>query len=126
MTAGRRKTPADPDAELRQWLRTYCHRPPVPWVPASLGGAAPSTSAASVNKKKVHRLVAAKRACSGRVHSPTQAWVRHCAVADAWGREQRAIAARSDQQHAWALAGDPRGTYGADFIAGNQTEAQAV
>jgi hypothetical protein len=24
----------------------------------------------------------------------------------------RAIAARADQQHAWALAGDPRGTYG--------------
>jgi hypothetical protein len=40
-------------------------------------------------------------------------WVRHCAAADAWQREQAAIAARADQQHAWVLAGDPRGTYGA-------------
>lgn len=40
------------------------------------------------------------------------AWVRHCAAADAWEREQKAIAARADQQHAWALGGDPRGTYG--------------
>jgi hypothetical protein len=36
------------------------------------------------------------------------------AVAAAEG-EQRAIAARADQQHQWVLAGDPRGTYGADF-----------
>ncbi len=54
------------------------------------------------------------------------AWVRHCAAADAWEREQKAIAARADEQHAWVLAGDSRGTYGADSIAGNQTEAQAV
>ncbi|QFS91531.1 hypothetical protein FIV07_12250 [Mycobacterium sp. THAF192] len=26
--------------------------------------------------------------------------------------EHAAIAARADQQHAWVLAGDPRGTYG--------------
>jgi hypothetical protein len=26
-----------------------------------------------------------------------------------------AIVKRADQQHAWTLAGDPRGTYGADF-----------
>jgi hypothetical protein len=30
----------------------------------------------------------------------------------AWEAEQRAIVARADQQHAWTLAGDPRGTYG--------------
>ena len=40
------------------------------------------------------------------------AWARHCAAADAWECEQKAIAKRADQQHAWALAGDPRGTYG--------------
>jgi hypothetical protein len=28
---------------------------------------------------------------------------RHCADADAWA---------ADEQHAWTLAGDPRGTYG--------------
>jgi len=31
------------------------------------------------------------------------------AATDAWEREQRAIAARADQQHTWALAGDLRG-----------------
>ena len=36
------------------------------------------------------------------------------AVAAAEG-EQRAIAARADQQHQWVLADNPRGTYGADF-----------
>jgi hypothetical protein len=41
-----------------------------------------------------------------------RAWVRHCADADAWTAEQKAIAKRADQQHAWTLAGDPRGTYG--------------
>ncbi len=40
------------------------------------------------------------------------AWARHCADADAWEAEQKAIAKRADQQHAWVLAGDPRGTYG--------------
>ena len=40
------------------------------------------------------------------------AWVRRCAVVDAWEREQKAIAARADQQHGWVLTGDPRGTYG--------------
>ena len=54
------------------------------------------------------------------------AWVRHCAAADESQVEQRAIAARADQQHAWVLAGDSRGTYGPDSIAGNQTEVQAV
>lgn len=28
------------------------------------------------------------------------------------GAEHNAIAARADQQHAWVLAGDPRGMYG--------------
>jgi hypothetical protein len=41
------------------------------------------------------------------------AWARHCAAADAWAAEQKAIAKRADQQHAWVMAGDPRGTYGA-------------
>jgi hypothetical protein len=40
------------------------------------------------------------------------AWARHCADADAWATEQRAITARADRQHAWVLAGDERGTYG--------------
>ena len=30
-------------------------------------------------------------------------------------RRLAAIAARADQQDAWAIAGDPRGTYGVDF-----------
>jgi hypothetical protein len=42
------------------------------------------------------------------------AWGRHCVAADAWQRERGAIAARADQQHAWVIAGDPRGTYGAE------------
>jgi hypothetical protein len=40
------------------------------------------------------------------------AWARHCASADAWAAEQKAIAKRADQQHRWVMAGDPRGTYG--------------
>jgi hypothetical protein len=44
-----------------------------------------------------------------------KAWVRHGAAADAWQREQKAIAARADQQHAWVMAGDPRGTYGVEI-----------
>ena len=34
------QTPADPDAEMRAWLRALCHQTPVPWVPACLGGVA--------------------------------------------------------------------------------------
>jgi hypothetical protein len=41
------------------------------------------------------------------------AWIRHCEATDAWQAEQKAIAKRADRQHAWTLAGDPRGTYGA-------------
>jgi len=37
------------------------------------------------------------------------ACVPRCAVVDAWEREQKAIAARADQQHGWVLTG---GTYG--------------
>jgi hypothetical protein len=40
------------------------------------------------------------------------AWARHCADADAWAVEQKAIAARADQQHAWVMAGEDRGVYG--------------
>jgi len=61
--------------------------------------------------KWIAAAIAAWFACRwGRV-----AWVRHCAAADAWEREQRAIAKRADQQHAWVLAGDPRGTYGSEI-----------
>jgi hypothetical protein len=48
---------------------------------------------------------------------------------DAWQAEQRATAARADQQHAWVLAGDPRGTYGAEIVAateGTRTAAERV
>jgi hypothetical protein len=37
------------------------------------------------------------------------------------GAERAAIAARSDQQHAWVLAGDTRGTYGAESLPANNT-----
>jgi hypothetical protein len=35
---------------------------------------------------------------------------------------------RVDQQHAWAMAGDPRGTYGAEIVTTevNRTAAQRV
>jgi hypothetical protein len=35
--------------------------------------------------------------------------------------ERTAIAARADQQHAWVLAGDPRGTFGENFTAAEWT-----
>jgi hypothetical protein len=56
--------------------------------------------------------IAAAAAVVIAVKSAPELWARHQAAADAWQAEQRAIAARADQQHAWALAGDPRGTYG--------------
>jgi hypothetical protein len=34
-------TPADPDADLRGWLRSYATTHSVAWVPAGLGGVAP-------------------------------------------------------------------------------------
>jgi hypothetical protein len=37
------------------------------------------------------------------------------ATAAARRRMLDAVAARADQQHAWVLAGDPRGTYGTTF-----------
>jgi hypothetical protein len=40
------------------------------------------------------------------------AWTRHCAAADAWAAEQKAVVVRADRQHRWTVAGDPRGTYG--------------
>ncbi|MEE6167675.1 MULTISPECIES: hypothetical protein [unclassified Mycolicibacterium] len=47
--------------------------------------------------------------------SAPKAWARHQAAVAAENRRLAAIAARADQQHAWALAGDPRGTYG-EFV----------
>jgi hypothetical protein len=44
-----------------------------------------------------------------------QVWARHQAAVAAERRRLAAIVARADQQHAWARAGDPRGTYGEDF-----------
>ena len=41
-----------------------------------------------------------------------QVWARHQATVVAEQRRLAAIAARADRQHAWTLAGDPRGTYG--------------
>jgi hypothetical protein len=40
------------------------------------------------------------------------AWVRHCTATDAWAAEQKAIAARADQQHSQVMSGDERGMYG--------------
>ena len=48
----------------------------------------------------------------GGVQIAAQVWARHQAAAAAERRRFAAIAARADQQHAWVLAGDPRGTYG--------------
>lgn len=40
-------------------------------------------------------------------------WYRQQRAAEAaTQREHAAIAARADQQHAWVMAGDPRGVYG--------------
>jgi hypothetical protein len=39
-------------------------------------------------------------------------WARHQDAVAAERQRLAAIAARADQQHAWTLAGDPRGTYG--------------
>ena len=39
-------------------------------------------------------------------------WATHQATVAADQRRMAAIIARADQQHAWTLAGDPRGTYG--------------
>jgi hypothetical protein len=47
-----------------------------------------------------------------------------------WIAAAVAVVARADQQHAWTLAGDPRGTYGGADVAvttkGNRTAAQRV
>jgi hypothetical protein len=39
-------------------------------------------------------------------------WATHQATQAAERNRLAAIAARADRQHAWTLAGDPRGTYG--------------
>jgi hypothetical protein len=40
-------------------------------------------------------------------------WAAHEASVAAEEERLAGIAARADQQHAWVMAGDPRGTYGA-------------
>jgi hypothetical protein len=42
-------------------------------------------------------------------------WAQYQAAQAAERDRLAAIAARADQQHAWVLAGDPRGTYGAEI-----------
>jgi hypothetical protein len=39
-------------------------------------------------------------------------WAAHQSAVAAEQRRLAGIIARADQQHAWTLAGDPRGTYG--------------
>ena len=52
-------------------------------------------------------------------------WARRQAAVAAERRRFAAIVARADQQHAWVLAGDPRGTYGTTFAGeGSQTAPQ--
>ena len=56
-------------------------------------------------------------------------WRQYQASSAAEERRLTAIAARADQQHAWVLAGDPRGTYGAAGTVateGNRIAAQRV
>jgi hypothetical protein len=51
-------------------------------------------------------------------------WAAHQAAVAAEQARLAGIAGRADEQHAWVMAGDPRGTYGA--ADGNQTAAQRV
>ena len=46
-------------------------------------------------------------------------WAAHRAAAAAEHARLAEIIARADQQHAWTLAGDPRGTYGAEITRRN-------
>jgi hypothetical protein len=39
-------------------------------------------------------------------------WAAHQAAVAAEEQRLAGVAARADQQHAWTLAGDPRGTHG--------------
>jgi endonuclease/exonuclease/phosphatase (EEP) superfamily protein YafD len=52
-------------------------------------------------------------------------WAAHRAAVAAEQARLTAVAARADEQHAWVLAGDPRGTYGV-ATEGNRTAAQRV
>jgi hypothetical protein len=52
-------------------------------------------------------------------------WAAHQAAVAAEEQRLAGIAKRADQQHAWVLAGDPRGTYGV-ATEGNRTAAQRV
>jgi hypothetical protein len=45
-----------------------------------------------------------------------QWWAAHQAAVKAEEERLAGIAERADRQHAWVLAGDPRGTYGAEAI----------
>ena len=39
-------------------------------------------------------------------------WANECEHVERLEAQRRAVAARADQQHAWTMQGDPRGTYG--------------
>ena len=47
------------------------------------------------------------------VYFGRQLWRAHCARVAELKAEHARIAARADQQHAWVLAGDDRGVFGA-------------
>ena len=46
------QTPADPDAEMRAWLRSYATKTPVPWVPACVGERCATTSAVRSTRRR--------------------------------------------------------------------------
>lgn len=55
-------------------------------------------------------------AAAGLVYYSHRWWRAECERAAELAAEYAAIAARADQQHAWALDGDDRGTYGESTI----------
>jgi putative transposase len=61
-------TPADPDAQLRAWLRAYAVKHPVPWVRRAWA-ALRYDERCVVNKKKAHRLWR-EEDLQVRAHSP--------------------------------------------------------
>jgi hypothetical protein len=56
--------------------------------------------------------IVAALAAVGLVYFGRRWWLAECQRMAALKAEHAAIAARADQQHAWVLRGDPRGTYG--------------
>ena len=64
------------------------------------------------------KWIAAAAAVAAAIKYGPRVWERHQAAVAAEQRRLAATAARADQQHAWALAGDPRGTYGGHSHAG--------